>query len=151
MIQKSKDYLGEALRILEDTTYYKALDTDPTEPFKGELFMLVEEDFANGLLTKDEKELLNVFNPEVPHFYHLSNIHKALTDPRDRPIISGIHSLTSNPSQYSDHHSKKCVQNLPSLTKDTTDLLIHLKRYPLRKGVQLSHTRYFITIFKHSS
>ena len=53
----------------------------------------------------------------------LPKIHKNLTNPPGRPIISGIDSISEPASQYIDHFIKPFVFTLPSYIQDTTHVL----------------------------
>lgn len=54
-------------------------------------------------------------------------MHKSLTNPPGRPIISGIQSSTSQLSQYLDIYLQDYVRTLPSYLKDSDHLITTIK------------------------
>lgn len=60
-------------------------------------------------------------------FYHLPKVHKDLSNPPGRPIISGINSCTSQLSQYLDIYLQDYVKELPSYLRDSESLIRLLK------------------------
>ena len=53
----------------------------------------------------------------------LPKIHKNLSNPSGRPIISGNGSILGPISKFTEHHVKSFVPNIPSYIHDTTQVL----------------------------
>lgn len=131
-------YLTEANRLLSDNKYYKLLTNDPSTKFSDEYHRLINDAYSTNILSKNEYKFLTIENPVMSIFYFLPKIHKNLTNPPGRPIISGIGSLTSNLSQYVDRHLQKHVGNLKSHLKDTTSLLKDLQDFKWVEGYKFA-------------
>ncbi len=69
--------------------------------------------------------------PVTPVIYVLPKIHKDLTNPPGRPIISGIGSLTEKISTFVDFFLKPVVFTLPSFVKDSIDMIKNKKTIDL--------------------
>ena len=63
-------------------------------------------------------------------FYTQPKIHKSLTKPPGRPIVSGIESLTVNISTFVDFFLRPIVEKIPSYVKDSGDLIKTLDQLP---------------------
>ncbi len=74
---------------------------------------------------------MKVDYPVTPVIYVLPKIHKDLTNPPGRPIISGIGSLTEKISTFVDFFLKPVVFTLPSFVKDSIDMIQFLKTIDL--------------------
>ena len=116
-----EDYIAEAERQLNDTTFYHKLDNNPT---------LIYNERVNNAIDnlKKEKEIpeklaksLKTVEPNTPKFYTLPKIHKE-NNP-GRPVVNTINSHTSKISQLVDYHIQPLAQRLPSYTKDTGHFL----------------------------
>ena len=80
-------------------------------------------------------------NPQPGRFYTLPKIHKNLTPPPGRPIVSCNNTVTEQISSYIDHFLQQFVPTLPSYIQDTTDFLRKLQNLiqlgPLPEGATL--------------
>ncbi|XP_069606014.1 uncharacterized protein [Ranitomeya imitator] len=65
-------------------------------PPRVELLDILEEAFIDGLITKDLRDGLVPDAPRTPCLYLLPKVHKNLTCPTGRPIVSGNGGLTEN-------------------------------------------------------
>lgn len=79
-------YISEAERQLNDSTYYKRLDHDPTDQFAKQVFKAVEEMSDNSYITEKNMSYLIADQPKAGRFYLLPKIHKAGNP--GRPIVS---------------------------------------------------------------
>lgn len=123
IVMDHDSYNNEILRILSDTNTYSSLPSDPTSDFKRELRVLIEKGYDLGILDKKEREYLVPLAPRLPVMYILPKIHKTLTNPPGRPIISGIDSVTSRVGKYIDFFLQPLVVGTPSYLKDTKHVL----------------------------
>lgn len=127
VVQNFGDYQREALHILSDPEYYERIQIDPFPDLNKRIYNLLMEGLSKQVISKDEFRFLNIQQPNIPGFYHLPKIHKDLTNPPGRPIVTGINSATSNLSQYLDELLQIYVKKQPTFLRDSDDLirLIH--------------------------
>ncbi|XP_070548155.1 uncharacterized protein [Ptychodera flava] len=114
-IDKCKDHL-------QNQSFYKELDHDPTDLYICELENKVRKWEKNKWISRDIASKLIPKEPKPGHFYGLPKIHKENTPLR--PIIPQCQALTSPLAAYVDHVLQPIVQSLPSYLKDTTHHLI---------------------------
>ena len=118
-----RDYQTECLRLLDDTRNYRKLESDPTIGLKQSITMMVEHAEVNGWISPKEADFLICKNPRIPYFYILPKIHKNLTHPPGRPIVSGIGSLLEPLSRFADFFLRPIVQKTRTYLKDVLRLL----------------------------
>ena len=128
VVMDKDHYVAEAERQLNDTTFYKLLDHDPTPDFTEQVFTAVTEMFDKGYITEDNLKYLLVPNPKAGRFYLLPKIHKQGIP--GRPIVSANGHPTERISEFIDFHLRPHVLALPSYLKDTTDYLRRLETKP---------------------
>uniref|UniRef100_A0A8C5LZ93 Reverse transcriptase domain-containing protein n=1 Tax=Leptobrachium leishanense TaxID=445787 RepID=A0A8C5LZ93_9ANUR len=116
-------YNKEALRILEDKKTYTKLKSNPIITIRENLQVLLQGGKEKGILTEREFQYLMIEDIKTPHFYILPKIHKNITEPPGRPIVAGIHSITSCLSEYVDILLQPIVKEMPSYLKDTISIL----------------------------
>lgn len=127
VIQDIDDYIREAHHILHDTNYYLILLEDPSSVYYIDYTQLIKKAFETKIINKKELEFLTPQNPIMPIYYHLPKVHKSITNPPGRPIISGIGSLACPLSEYIDHFLQKYVVDLDSYLKDSASLISLIK------------------------
>ena len=71
----------------------------------------------------------------------LPKIHKTLTNPPGRPIVSGCGGPTENLSKLIDDWLLPIVTQLPSHVKDTTNMLNIIEDWNINCGLFPSHTK----------
>lgn len=76
--------------ILSDHETYSTLSYDPINRSKRELKGIVKQGFHDCILDKKENIYFVPLALRIPTIYYLPKIHKSLTKPPARPIISGI-------------------------------------------------------------
>ena len=114
-------YVSEAERQLNDSTFYKPLDHDPTPEFAKQVSDTVSEMHDQGLISEKNMAYLIVDQPKAGRFYLLPKIHKAGNP--GRPIVFANGHPTEKISEFVDLHLQSHVQTLPSYLQDTTDFL----------------------------
>lgn len=119
VILDKSDYHSEMTRILSDTETYSLLPKNPTLDFKKTLIDLINTGSQLGILDKNEKSYLIPVAPLIPIIYYLPKVHKSVTQPPGRPIISGINLVTPRIGRYIDFHLQPIVKLIPSYLKDT--------------------------------
>ena len=136
VVQDTTDYIKEAERQLSDTTFYSKIDTDPTVNIAKCSNKIVNELHDNGYIDDHTHRWAFTDPRDVrTHIYHhLPKIHKSLTDPPGRPIISGINGPTEKLSKLIDYWLQNYVSVLPSYIKDTTHMLQTIQDWNLKNG-----------------
>lgn len=124
VILNKTDYLNEAYRQLNDTSFYRAVSSDPTSVFKQNVQERLSSLVRERKITETTARSLLPLNPVPGRFYLLPKIHKK--DHPGRPIVSAIGTVTENLSSFVDTLIKDIPGTLPSYIKDTTDFLRHI-------------------------
>ena len=86
VVMDREHYISEAERQLNDSTYYKALDHDPTHEFAKKVADAVSEMLNGDHISEKNAIYLTVDQPKAGRFYLLPKIHKA--ENPGRPIVS---------------------------------------------------------------
>ena len=134
MVLNRQHYILEAHRQLSIKEHYKKLHLDPTKEFKIEYDQMLHLWKNNELIDEDEFRYLTVGHPVTRTIYFLPKIHKSMTNPPGRPIVSSIGSLLENTSRFSDTFLHQYVTALPSYLRDTTDFLNRINGIPWQNG-----------------
>uniref|UniRef100_A0A8C5PK16 Uncharacterized protein n=1 Tax=Leptobrachium leishanense TaxID=445787 RepID=A0A8C5PK16_9ANUR len=135
VILSKEQYKKEALRILSDRTTYEPLSRDPTQDFVKLLDDLLNFGKSEEILNESEYSYLRISHPRIPFFYWLPKIHKDVSNPPGRPIISGVDSLTSLLSQYIDKQLQPYV--LQSLSHFRDSINTWVKKHDVRHHNQV--------------
>uniref|UniRef100_A0A803J933 Reverse transcriptase domain-containing protein n=1 Tax=Xenopus tropicalis TaxID=8364 RepID=A0A803J933_XENTR len=139
VIQDYSDYRQEILQQLADKTIYKRLDRDPGPTFKKTIDNSLRLGLDGGFITNDTFKFLTKEFPKCPIFYTLPKIHKNLTTPPGRPIVSACDSLLQPLSIYVDYYLQPIVHKMDTYIRDTGDLLVKLQElYPLPNKLLLA-------------
>ncbi|XP_054272548.1 uncharacterized protein LOC128992830 [Macrosteles quadrilineatus] len=133
VIMNKSDYVSEIQRQLSDSSTYLLLKEDPTIKYTAELKEIIYKHSKSNNISPETTNLLIPEEPICPKIYILPKIHKGITPPPGRPIVSGCGSLTERISSYVDAYLQPLVQNLASYIKDSNDFLQKLNnvRQPL--------------------
>ncbi|XP_041417050.1 uncharacterized protein LOC121393214 [Xenopus laevis] len=120
-------YIQEILNQLGDQTTYQSLPNDPTSAYKLKLDKVVGMGITAGWITESTGQYLTTDFPRTPFMYTLPKVHKSMTTPPGRPIISATGSLFQPIAKFLDHFLQPLVQRMESYIKDTKHLLSLLK------------------------
>ena len=123
VIQNTEDYRRECLRLLADTRNYKLLKSDPSPELRITITSMVEQAVSNRWITKKEGAFLITKQPRIPYFYTIPKIHKDMTKPPGRPIVSGLNSILEPLSKYADSFLRPILQKTATYLKDTKEVL----------------------------
>eukprot|EP00745_Piridium_sociabile_P015908 TRINITY_DN23717_c1_g1_i4.p1 TRINITY_DN23717_c1_g1~~TRINITY_DN23717_c1_g1_i4.p1 ORF type:complete len:920 (-),score=175.07 TRINITY_DN23717_c1_g1_i4:31-2790(-) len=125
VVQNLTDYVREAERQLNNTTYYEPVLTDPTCSVAKESNKILDDLHTQKFIDDNTYKWARLEPNNVrPHlFHHLPKIHKNLQNPPGRPIVSGIRGPTETLSKLADHWLHPLVVSLPSYIKDSTHML----------------------------
>lgn len=135
VIMNRDDYIKEADRQLSDTSFYKVLQSDPTDEFKQIVKENVEALLEAKEIDKNMVRSLIPLSPIAGRFYLLPKIHKANVP--GRPIVSGIGTVTENISLYVDSLINKIPPNIPSFIRDTNHFLSEILDLEIPNGCLL--------------
>ena len=130
VVQDRADYISACNSLLSDSKFYQKLDNDPTEQFQNELKQVLNNAFEEINLPANLKmqDLMQRFTPSPGRFYTLPKIHKGLSPPPGRPIISGNGMVTERISGFVSTFLNSMVSELPSYIQDTTHFLLELEK-----------------------
>jgi hypothetical protein len=103
VIQDRIDYLKEGYKQLSDDKAYKILDKDPTEDFRREINNLIEEIYQSGEIDERVRDYLIEPTSKAARLYFLPKIHKGISPPPGRPVVSGNGCPTEKISSFVDH------------------------------------------------
>ena len=78
---------------------------------------------ANGEISEHCRKYLLNYEPRTAHFYMLPKIHRGVTPPPSRAIISGKGCLTERISHFVGHFMRELAPLGASYIKDTTYFL----------------------------
>ena len=131
VIQNRDDYIKEGIRQLTDTKFYKQVDHDLTTKHADMIKKVVSEMHENDEISDKTLRYLTTNCTRTAQFYMLPKIHKSLTDPPGRPIISGNDCPTEKISHMIDIILQPFVPNIRSYVKDTTDFIQKLSKISL--------------------
>ena len=130
----------------EPKMYYKAVDEFALDRAKTKIKEVLEEAYADKIITKDEFSAMNPDNKEAAKFYCNLKVHKQKDHnelPPVRPIISGSGSVTENISLYVEHHIKEGSEKHPSYLQDTPHFLRVINK--LNEGTKLPPNAMIVT------
>jgi hypothetical protein len=113
-------YLTEAHRQMSDESFYKTLQSDPTEEFSTKITETLQKIYDKGEVGDNVFETLCPNNCRPGQFNLLPKIHKK--DMPGRPTVSVIGHPTEKISEFIVLHLRQHV-DLQSYLKDTTDYL----------------------------
>ena len=119
-------YITECLRQLNDSKFYKTLDTDITGDLQKRIQVYAERMHRDDIIDEYTKRFLIQSNPKAGRFYVLPKIHKQGNP--GRPIVSSNSHPTERIPQFVDFHLKPLFQTTPSFIKDTTHFLNKLEQ-----------------------
>uniref|UniRef100_A0A803JJ24 Reverse transcriptase domain-containing protein n=1 Tax=Xenopus tropicalis TaxID=8364 RepID=A0A803JJ24_XENTR len=116
-------YRQEVLQQLSNIHVYDRLPGDPTYKFKQKLDIELELALSANWISQDCYNFLTIKFPRCPAIYTLPKIHKNLSAPPGRPIISARGSLFSNVAIFLDSFLQPLCARMRSYVADTASLL----------------------------
>jgi hypothetical protein len=127
IVMDRQSYIDEAYRQLDNPMYYAKLEEDLTPKHRGEVLTLIDKMFDEGELDISVVNYLHEQETKTSRFYLLPKIHKGITPPPGKPIVSANGSPTEKISQLVDHFLNPVSKLHKFYVKDTTHLLNLLK------------------------
>ncbi|XP_072043052.1 uncharacterized protein [Amphiura filiformis] len=140
VIMNKSDYIKKSNDLLNDTTTYKKLKTDPTSKHKKQLVSILTK-LKDQVVSEDEQGKVTAISKQdfwkmyptsetTPRYYGLPKIHKAAIPLR--PIISGIGSIAYETANFCARIISPLVGNTPYHIKNTLDFVEKIR------GISLS-------------
>lgn len=123
MILSNSQYVSMCQKILSNKSWYRTIPRTLIDRFQADFYEIVDLSYLNRVLTKNQWGFVCTPFPHIPTFYSLPKLHKHVTSPPGRPIVSRNGSLTENLSHLVDEHLRPHVISLPSYLQDTIYLL----------------------------
>lgn len=139
VIMDLKDYVWEANRQLQDTTYYQRLETPIYPETATKIQAIIDRMVSNKILSKKQALYLKGKTPPRPrYFYLLPKIHKKPDSwstphkiPPGRPIISDCDSESYGSAELIDHFLNPLSTQHASYVKDTNDFVRRVRELTL--------------------
>lgn len=140
VVMDRSNYEQMCLHVLQNREWYKPISQTVIEAYYREYKNIITKAFANNLIDKPTLNFLNTQEPRVPTFYALHKVHKSLTNPPGRPIISGSGCLTENASSLIDTYLSPHIKSLFSFVRIQLILLDKFKvfQFPKMRGLSPS-------------
>lgn len=110
VVLDKNDYRSSIETILEDSSTYMVLPSDPTRTFQANLKTLIQEGISLEVLSQSQADYIYVENPVTPILHGLPKVHKGVIPPPMRPIVSGIGSLNERLCEWIDSLLQPLVQ-----------------------------------------
>ncbi|XP_064633637.1 uncharacterized protein LOC135491594 [Lineus longissimus] len=123
VIMNKTDYIAEAERQLKNLTHYRSIPEESTPLHATQVTSFLTDMLNTGEITEKMYAYLDPCKPRTPQFYLLPKIHKGITPPPGRPIMSANGCPTERISQLADHFLQPLVKMTKSYIKDTTHFL----------------------------
>lgn len=131
-------YENEIKRQLNDRSTYEKLPANPFTSIINELnFKLMFAQEAGLFSSRNEYEYLKVKEFNIPTIYIIPKVHKSLTNPPGRPIVSAVKGPLEKIGRYLDALLKEMVFELPSYIRDTLDVLAKIEEVTVSPGTLL--------------
>ena len=137
VVMNTHDYTAEVNRQLQNSSYYKPLPKDPTDDISRVIRTTLSEGITFGYIDKKTTEFLTKKYPRTPVFYILPKIHKSLSAPPGRPIVSGNDSLLEPLCQYMEHFLHPFAIDTPSYILDTKTFIGNIENIQVPQGASL--------------
>lgn len=132
-----QQYEQEVMWQLSDIHTYTKLTGNPLPAIVYSLNQELSFAFEAHLITKKELDHLLVGEFNTPTLYTILKLHKSLTNPPGRQIISVIKGPLERIGKYMDALIKQLVYDLPSFVRDTRDVLSRFEDVPCPGGALL--------------
>lgn len=89
------------------------------------------------LITRKEFDYLTVHEFNIPMFYMILKLHKSMTNPLGRPIVSAIKGPLERIGKYVETLIKELEQELLSFVQDIRNVLCDLENFSFPPGALL--------------
>ncbi|XP_075684661.1 uncharacterized protein LOC142652871 isoform X2 [Rhinoderma darwinii] len=145
VVMDTSMHLKEINRQLSDYTTYKQINYDPKFEISREIKNIIEEALTGGIIDDDLAQYLVIVQPRTPVLYVLPKIHKSLTDPPGRPIVSGSDSIFCHIAIFLDKVLRVYALEAESFIRDTSDFLCKLRNGTLPSDTCITLVSFDVT------
>lgn len=140
VVMDRRNYEQMCLHILHNREWYKPISQTVIESYCREYGNIITKALSRNVIDKQTWTYLNTQEPKVLTFYALPKVHKSLTNPSGRPIISGCGCLTENASSLIDTYLGPHVKSLFLFVQDMIDLI------KLIEGISVPKDAWLVTL-----
>ncbi len=112
---------------LNDKQVYRMENSNLTSVNDHKINNLIDEIHKKGSISAQVADYLKIKNPRTSLFYTFPKIHKNISPPPGRPILSANDSPTERISAFVDHFLQVYIPMMDSYLKDTTDHIRKVK------------------------
>lgn len=109
--------------LLEIKDHYQPIRFSSISVLKNEVTSLLSLGKEEGWICDNEYRFILNMHPVLPAIYGLQKVHKSMSNPPMRPIVSSLGSLLEPLSKYVDFFLKPMVQKQRSYLKDTAHII----------------------------
>ncbi|XP_069508614.1 uncharacterized protein [Ambystoma mexicanum] len=127
----------EVMRQLDNREVYVKLQGDPSLIISREIENLGKDALEREIITQKEFNFLVPKNTRTPLIYMLPKIHKSMSAPPGRPIVSLSGSILEPVGQYLDHFLKPLARNTPTYLSDSCDVIRIVEAFPFNSDHDL--------------
>ncbi|XP_078538494.1 uncharacterized protein LOC144823662 [Lissotriton helveticus] len=136
VVQDMSSYKSEILHQLNDGVSYQLLRADPSKAIALEILEITKAGLELGFLSELEFNFLNQKHPRLDTIYTIPKIHKSLTNPPGRPIVSGCGSILEPLGKYIDFFLKPLAESTPTFLRDTMHTINIVEKSPFDPELQ---------------
>ena len=136
VVLSPQQYENEAYKQINNPQHYTPADITLQE-IQEKIRRLCNKYIHEGSLPQDSAIHIIQTKPRPARFYLLPKIHKSLSNPPGRPIMSGNNHPTEKLSEYVDFHLKPHIPKIDSYLKDTAHFLETIKDLELPPNAKL--------------
>ncbi|XP_078541845.1 uncharacterized protein LOC144827386 [Lissotriton helveticus] len=147
VLQDVQQYKEEIYSQLRDGVSYTVSRTNPTRDIRKQIQDITGRGKDAGFLSTKEHEFLNVAQPRTPTIYTLPKIHKSMTKPPGRPIVSGCGSLLEPLCKYIDTFLKPLAVVTPTYVRDTMQIINQVDNVKFDQDKQLLVTLDIVSLY----
>ena len=130
VVMNQSDYVKEGERQLNDRSFYQKLTSPPTEMNNLRINSFIDTLRSRGEITPSLAKKLFTSEARTPQLYLLPKIHKGVSPPPGRPVVSANSCPTEKISAFVDIFLNPFLQEIPSYIRDTTHFLNKLVVLP---------------------
>ncbi|XP_078509911.1 uncharacterized protein LOC144769621 [Lissotriton helveticus] len=127
VVMDTADYNDRMQYLLQNRDHYTLANMHEWTSLKSRINTLLGQAKDDEVICDEEFSFLNNQNPTIPALYGLPKVHKDITNPPMRPIVSSIGSLTEPLSKYADVFLQPLVTTQKAYIKDTTAIIQKLE------------------------
>ena len=147
VIQNHRQYHEEIMRQISNTDHYVRLPGDPAHTSRDKIGTLAKVGTEQGFLSTHEFDYLTTNSPRTPVLYMLPKIHKDMTNPPGRPILSGCGSILEPVGRYINTFPEALVPLQETFTKDSTHMFNLIEGTPFDPGRDLLVTLDIVSLY----